>query len=44
MMIPVPKASDKQSSAMITKLMHEGDKALPQSGGVYVGKDLPPVP
>ena len=42
---PVPKASDKQLSATMIKLMHEGDKASSQSGEVYVDKGLlPPVP
>ena len=41
---PVPRESGKELSASITELMHEGDKAFPQPGGVYVGEGLPPVP
>ena len=39
-----PKTSEKQLAATVATLAHEGEKVLPQGGGVYVGKGLPPVP
>ena len=39
-----PKTSEKQLATTVATLTHEGEKVLPQGGGVYVGEGLPPVP
>ena len=38
------KSTPKQLSATVALLMHEGEKVVPQNGGIYVGEDFPSVP
>ena len=42
--LQVFKSTPKQLLATVASLMHKEEKVVHQSGGVYVGKGLPPVP